>query len=223
MGELCFGCGLRPPLPDDAFCEECNDGSDAPGSTATQTPIRRTVVYGAPEPKPRYVDPGSLEGLFAWACLQAEAAQTIPPIAIHQAVMPRDHAGARLRSGEIIRARPFTVAFERYVDGETDTSPIAQALEAIHSDPSLRLEHEIAWAIVEGGHTDLELLYAVLGRPNAFHASAVRGLRLLRDKTTATVQKRLAETSQRRETAGQAQQARAEDNPKKKRKGRVLA
>lgn len=167
-----------------------------------------------------------LYDLFTWAVAQADAALTPPPLAIHQASYPRDHTGAPLKSGEIIRARPFTVAFEKYVDDDETESPIVKALEAIHSDPSLSLEFEIAWAVVEGGHTDLETLRAILGRPNGFDAAATRGLGLLRDKTTLIVQKRVSETGQRRENAGQAQQARAEDHPKvdtRTRKRRAIA
>ena len=163
-----------------------------------------------------------LSELFDWAVVQSEAAAHLPPLAIHQASMPRDHTGAPLHTGEIIRARPFTIAFERYVDKDDGPAPILTALADIHSDPSLRLEFEIGWAVVLGGHTDLEAVDAILGRPNGLHDAATRGLRLLRDKTTHLVQKQLAETSERRQSAGEAQQARAEDNPKKRRKGRVL-
>jgi len=146
--------------------------------------------------------------------------------------MPRDHAGGGcdicpdgvvcIHGQQIIRARPFTIAFERYVDKDDSPAPILTALADIHSDPSLRLEFEVCWAVVLGGHTDLEALDAILGRPNGFHDAATRGLRLLRDKTTHIIQKQLAETSQRRETAGQAQQAREDDRPKRKRTRRAV-
>ena len=163
-----------------------------------------------------------LAELFDWAVMQSEAAAHLPPLAIHQASMPRDHTVAPIKAGDIIRARPFTIAFERYIDKDDSPAPILTALADIHSDPSLRLEFEVVWAIVLGGHTDFDALDAILGRPRGFEEAATRGLRLLREKTTHLVQKQLTETSQRRETAGQAQQAREDDQPKKKR-GRVTA
>jgi len=127
-----------------------------------------------------------------------------------------------VKSAAIIRSRPFTVDFERYVDGEDEHAPILTALADIHSDPSLRLEFEAIWAIVVGGHDDMDVLDAVLGRPNGFEDAAVRGLRLLRERTIQIVQKKVAETDQRRETAGQSALARAEDSHGVKSKFRRL-
>lgn len=173
-----------------------------------------------------------LEALFSWACLQSEAAASIPPIRLNQTDYPDGEAPGKLLTPNINRrGLPFTPAFERYLDGHESKAPIIMALEDIHSGISqqsfsrgmdVRLEFEICWAVVMGRHDDLETLRAILGRPNGFDEAARRGLALLKEKTTNIVQKRVAETGERRQSAGEAQQARAEDQSKRQRKGRVV-
>ena len=154
----------------------------------------------------------NLGELWAWAVLQRAAVENTPPIRLNQENYPDGEAPGKLLTPDINRRGwPFTVPFERYLDGHLDKAPIVRALEEIGTDPSLRLEHEICWAILMGGYDDQDALWAVLGRPSGFQQAAGRGLTLLREKTERYVQKRIAETDERRTSAGEAEQARAED------------
>lgn len=148
---------------------------------------------------------------WLWALAQGDAAQRIPPLAIHQQTFPRGHADRPVKSAAIIRSRPFTVDFERYVDGEDGRAIVDHALSMIRTDPSMRLEFEIAWAIVHGQHDDPETLRAIMGSPNGFDAAVARGLRLLREMTERYVRTYVARTDERRRTAGEAQEARQAD------------
>jgi len=148
-------------------------------------------------------------------------------MSIHQKTFPRDHADRPIKSAAIIRARPFTVDFERYVDGEDDMALVAKALEDIRSDPSMRLEFEIAWAIVFGRHDDPETLFHILGRPNGFEATATRALDILKQKTDAKMREVMSRTDERRQNAGAAHEARMADRDQidtkyQRRKGKAL-
>jgi len=132
-------------------------------------------------------------------------------MSIHQKTFPRDHADKPSKSAAIIRARPFTVAFERFVDGDDDLALVAKALEDIRSDPSMRLEFEIGWAIVWGRHDDPEALFHILGCPNGFDATATRALDILKSKTDAKMREVMSRTDQRRQNAGEAHEARMAD------------
>ena len=147
---------------------------------------------------------------------------------LNQESYPDGESPGKLETPDINRRGwPFTVPFERYLDGHEDIAPIVRAFNDISSDPAMRergqrrLEYEIGWAIVFGGHTDQDTLYAVLGRPTGFQQALESVLTLLHAKTVRYVDKRVAETSQRRETAGAAQQAREDDKPKTDTRRRV--
>lgn len=145
-----------------------------------------------------------LPSLFRWAVTQAEAAASIPPLAIHQASYPRDHTGAPVRTAEIIRARPFTVAFEKYVDDDEQKSPIEKALYRFYDPYAKRqsLEFQVCFGIVIGHH-DLETLRGMLGiTPSAMDQIALGGLKYLREATLKIVNDQVAATPQTIEPAG---------------------
>jgi len=149
-----------------------------------------------------------LSELWAWALLQSDTlANTVPPIQITRSSDPNPEDRLAGQTQDVIGGLPYTVRFGVYVDGEEHPSPVEKALWALQTDPSCRLEFEICWAILHGGHADRELLQAILGNPNGFDAAAIRGLGLLKSLADQYLGAELAKIDERRQAAGVADAA----------------
>lgn len=136
--------------------------------------------------------------LWDWCWRRGRDAALEPPVRLHGAYPtaddPKDRPTSLLSLGErrgkprsaVIVGRPFTRAFERYLDGQKPMTSVRAALMAMKPPKPrpMSLSVLIVWNIVENGYSSPEMLRGVLGcREEVFVSAALMGLRRLRFDT----------------------------------------
>lgn len=128
--------------------------------------------------------PRSFPQWWTWGVDQADALRRDEPLRTTQESFPQGRDPGPSRTGGRLGGRPFTVAFEDYLEDRPVESPFRTAMARLYNPRRVQThEYRILHALTAGA-TDAELVRARIGgcRRDFFEAAAVRALSYVRSR-----------------------------------------